>query len=93
MDILVIAEFMHSDKAFLAPHTMPPARRLGVHKELGGNTARRADPHRIKGMFHTIWYHTQHKKLRMKEKGRTQSDDACLPNTLLCVIEPCSGAG
>lgn len=37
---LGIAEFMHSDKAFFAPHTTLPARRLGVHKELRGNKDR-----------------------------------------------------
>jgi len=29
---------------FSAPHTTPPASRLGVHKKLGENTAGTADP-------------------------------------------------
>ena len=35
---------VHSVKAFSASHTAPPASRLGVHKTLGGDTARTADP-------------------------------------------------
>lgn len=31
-------------KAFPAPLPIPPVSRLGVHKSLGGNTARTADP-------------------------------------------------
>ena len=36
-------------KAFAASHTTPPARRLGVHKKLGGDTAGTADPTWPKG--------------------------------------------
>ena len=35
---------LHSVKAFSASHATPPARRLGVPKELGGDTAGTADP-------------------------------------------------
>ena len=35
---------LHRVKAFSASHPTPPARRLGVHKELGGDTAGTADP-------------------------------------------------
>ena len=31
-------------KAFSAPHTTPPASRLGAHKKLGRDTAGTADP-------------------------------------------------
>jgi len=45
LDVLAIAEqYLHSISAFPVSHTAPPARRLGVHKELRGDTARTADP-------------------------------------------------
>jgi len=48
--VLVIAEqFLHSVKAFSASHPLSPARRLGVHKKLGGDTAGTADPNWPKG--------------------------------------------
>ncbi|KAM9605809.1 mitochondrial inner membrane protease subunit 1 isoform 2-T2 [Morphnus guianensis] len=35
---------LHRAEAFSASHPTPPARRLGGHKELGGDTAGTADP-------------------------------------------------
>jgi len=45
-DVLVSAEqkCLHSVNTSSASHVSPPASRLGVHKNLGGNTARTADP-------------------------------------------------
>lgn len=41
----VIAEqSLHTAKAFSAPHFTPSASKLEVHEELGGDTARTADP-------------------------------------------------
>jgi len=43
-DVLTIAEqCLQSIMAFSALHTVLPASRLGVHKELGGDTAETAD--------------------------------------------------
>lgn len=41
----------------------PPQQqsRLGVHKDLGGDTITTADLH-TKGISHTIWHHTQYIK-------------------------------
>lgn len=42
--VLVVAEqCLHSQDFHVSP-TVPPAGRLGVHKNLGGDTARKADP-------------------------------------------------
>ena len=44
-DVLVTAEqCLHKVRAFSAPHTTPPVSRLEVHKKLGGDMARTADP-------------------------------------------------
>ena len=44
-DVSVTAEQpLPRAKAFSAPHPTPPARRLGGHKELAGDTAGTADP-------------------------------------------------
>ena len=44
-DVFVVAEqCLHRAKGFAASHTTPPVSRLGVHKELGGDTAGTADP-------------------------------------------------
>ena len=40
---------LHTVKAFSTPCTTPPASRLGVHKWLGGDTGRTADPNWPKG--------------------------------------------
>ncbi|KAK4810900.1 hypothetical protein QYF61_013308 [Mycteria americana] len=48
-DQRIAEQCLHSVKAFSAPHTAPPASRLGVHKKLGGDTAGRADPNGPKG--------------------------------------------
>jgi len=43
--VLVVAEqCLHQVKDFLAFYSSPPARRLEVHKKLGGDTDRTADP-------------------------------------------------
>jgi len=43
--IFVLAEqCLHRVNPFSASHTTSPARRLGVHENLGGDTARTADP-------------------------------------------------
>ncbi|KAK2518109.1 hypothetical protein Q9966_014424 [Columba livia] len=40
---------LHRVKVFSASHSTPPVgSRLGVHKKLGGDTARTADPNRPK---------------------------------------------
>jgi len=45
MDVFVIAEqCLHRVKVSSASDTAPPASTLGVHKELGGDTAGTADP-------------------------------------------------
>jgi len=45
VDVLVIAQqCLHRLEAFSAPHSTPPASRLGVHEKLGRDTARTADP-------------------------------------------------
>ena len=41
---LLLLSSAYTVKAFPAPHTTPPVSRLGVHKELGGDTAGTADP-------------------------------------------------
>jgi len=44
-NVLVTAEqCLENGKAFSASRPTPPASRLGVHKKLGGDTARIADP-------------------------------------------------
>ena len=44
-DGLAVAEqCLHSVKAFSVSHPAPPASRLGVGKELGGDTAGTSDP-------------------------------------------------
>ena len=53
--VFVTAEqCFHRVKAFSAPHTTLPVSGLGVHKELGGDTAGTADPNLTKGIFHTV---------------------------------------
>lgn len=45
MDVFVGAEqCLHQAKAFTAPHTTTPVSEMEVHKKLGGNTGRTADP-------------------------------------------------
>ena len=46
---LLLLSSAYSVKAFSASHTIPPVRRLGVHKKLGGDTAGTADPNWPKG--------------------------------------------
>ena len=41
---LLLSPALPRAKGFSAPHPTPPARRLGGHKELGGDTAGTADP-------------------------------------------------
>lgn len=40
----IAKQLFNTVKDFSAPHTAMPERRLGVHKELGGDMARTADP-------------------------------------------------
>lgn len=42
--IYLILQCLHRVKAFFAPYSTPPVRRLGVHKELGGDSAKTAEP-------------------------------------------------
>lgn len=52
--LLVVAEqCLYRIKDVSASHTSLPARRLGSHKKLGGDTARIADPNQS-DIFHTI---------------------------------------
>lgn len=45
-DILITAEWgSHGIKAISAPHLTPPASRLGMHNNLGGDTTWTGDPH------------------------------------------------
>lgn len=47
MGVSIIAEqYLHRIKDFSGPHTSPPERTLGVHKELGEDTSGTADPKR-----------------------------------------------
>ena len=41
---VVVEQCSHGAKAFAASHTTPPARGLGVHKEMAGDTDRTGDP-------------------------------------------------
>jgi len=41
---LLLLSSAYTVKAFTAAHPTAPARRLGVHKKLGGDTAGTADP-------------------------------------------------
>lgn len=44
IDVFIIPELgLHRSKALSAPHPSPPARRVRVHKELGGDPAGTAD--------------------------------------------------
>ena len=47
--IFTAEQRLHRAKAFSASHPTPQASRLGVHKELGGDTAGTADPNWPKG--------------------------------------------
>ena len=84
--MLVIAEqYLHGVKAFSAP-----ARRLGVHKKLGGDTARTADPNWPKACpapYHVVLSIKSWGK--KKEGGKFGVMPFCLPKSLLRVMEPC----
>lgn len=55
-----------------ASHAAPTRRRLGVHKELGEDRTRTADPHWPKGCTHPKGRHTQQEKLvEKRRKGVT----------------------
>lgn len=54
MFLLVIEQCLHRAKDFPASLAALPERRLGIHKNLGGDTARTADPGWPK-RFHTTW--------------------------------------
>lgn len=41
-------QYLHSIKVYPAPHTVPPERNLGVHKDLGGNRDGTGNPNRTK---------------------------------------------
>lgn len=43
-------------------------RRLRVSQRPGGDTARIVDPQLAKGIFHIIWCHVQHMKLRERRR-------------------------
>lgn len=56
--VLAVAEqHLHKAKDFSASHADLSVRSLGVHQELGGDTARTADPKWTKVISHTIWRH------------------------------------
>lgn len=89
---MVIAEQgLHRGKAFSASCTSSPVRGLGVHNELGGDTAGTADPNWPQGIVQTIWHHAEYVKQGEEERrGDLWSDCICLLKSLLCVMEPCS---
>lgn len=65
-------QYLHTDESFTASHPTPSVRKLGMHREWGGDTARTADPKWPKGAFHTIWHQAQHiKRWKKKEEGDT----------------------
>jgi len=45
MFLLLLSSAYAPSRFFSASHTIPPASRLGMHKKLGGDTARTADPY------------------------------------------------
>lgn len=68
-------------KAFSAPQSTPPARRLRMHKELGGDTAK-AGYHSWQKGYPRLFGITG------RDKG-SRSDGTCLSKSLLCLIGPC----
>lgn len=49
-NVFVVAKLcLHRAKDFSTSPAVPPARRLGVHKDLGGDTTRTVDPNGPKG--------------------------------------------
>lgn len=54
MFLLFLSSALHSIKVFSTSHTTPPVSRLGVNKNLGGDTAGTANPNRPKR--YSIWY-------------------------------------
>jgi len=88
---LAIAEpCFHMAKTFPAP----PARSMGVHKKLGGDTVGTGDPNQPKG-YPTLYDMPSNKGWEKREEGGdVLSDGACLPKQPLHVMQPCfSGDG
>lgn len=78
---LVVAEqCLHRAKDFSVSHAALPTRRLGMHKKLGGVTARghSQDSNRPKGYPITYGIMLSSKSGRKKEEGR--SYNVCFPN-------------
>ena len=81
---------LHRAKAFSASHPTPPVSRQGVHKELGGDTARTADPNDQRDIPYHMTSRSAYKAGgRRRKRGDIQSDGVCLPKSPLCVMEPC----
>lgn len=66
MFLLLLNSICRQSRPFLLP--IPLFRRLGVHRNLGGNAARKADPKWLKGMSYIIWCHGPHIKWGKRRK-------------------------
>lgn len=51
-DVFAAEQGLLRAKAFTVPRLTPPARGLGMHKELGGDTVRTADPSDSRDILH-----------------------------------------
>ncbi|KAJ7413999.1 hypothetical protein WISP_87207 [Willisornis vidua] len=70
-------------KAFSASHSTPPARRLGVCKELG------ADLNRPKGNPTPYDVMLSLQSWKKEEGSDAQSDGVCFPKSTLLMVDPC----
>lgn len=80
---------LYSDKAFSAFYTTPPVRTLRVHKKLGSNTVRTADPNGQSFIPHDIMFSIQSWEKEEKVRGTVEKMAFCLTMSLLQMMESC----
>ena len=73
------AVLTQSQGLFCFSHHTPPASRLGVHKKLGGDTARTADPTDQREIPCHMMSCSAYKAKGRRRKGDIKSDGTCLP--------------
>lgn len=76
---------MHRVKDFSA---LLPEKRLGVHKKLGGDTARIADLNELKEYSMTYDITASDRARGEDGGGNVWSDGICFPKKQLCMMSP-----
>lgn len=85
--MFTVKQYLHSVKTFCAPHSRPGVCGLGMHKDLGEDTAGTTEPNRAKG------YSRPYAVGEEGRRGDFQSGIICLPMPQLRVMEPCLPGG